>query len=68
MNSKKAWRAMDNPDRQVGLFIRLCLQNNGRLSENKRASRFEFLSDEEIAAGDKLFNLYGIGHDWTPDL
>jgi hypothetical protein len=37
------------PDRQIDLFIRFCLQNNGRLSARKRASHFAVLADEEIA-------------------
>jgi hypothetical protein len=41
---------IDMPDRQIDLFIRFCLQNNGRLSARKRASHFGFLSDEEIAS------------------
>ena len=40
---------VDMPDRQIDLFIRVCLQNNGRLSARKRASSFDFLSAEEIA-------------------
>jgi hypothetical protein len=40
---------VDMPDRQIDLFIRLCLQNNGRLSSRKRVNSFVFLSDEEIA-------------------
>jgi hypothetical protein len=40
---------VDMPDRQIDLFIRYCLQNNGRLSQRKRASHFDTLSDEEIA-------------------
>jgi hypothetical protein len=40
---------VDMPDRQIDLFIRFCLQNNGRLSARKRISHFGFLSDEEIA-------------------
>lgn len=39
---------VDMPDRQIDLFIRFCLQNNGRLSARKRASHFDSLSDEEI--------------------
>jgi Fic/DOC family len=39
----------DMPDRQIDLFIRFCLQNNGRLSGRKRASQFDFLSEDEIA-------------------
>ena len=40
---------VDMPDRQIDLFIRFCLQNNGRLSARKRASHFESLSEDEIA-------------------
>ena len=39
---------VDLPDRRIDLFIRFCLQNRGRLSERKRSSHFETLSDEEI--------------------
>jgi hypothetical protein len=42
-------KIVDIPDRQIDLFIRFCLQNNGRLSERKRSSHFDFLSDEEVA-------------------
>ena len=41
---------VDMPDRQIDLFIRFCLQNNGRLSRRKHASHFDFLTNEEIAA------------------
>lgn len=48
--TKKAIQeVVDMPDRQIDLFIRVCLQNHGRLSARKRASSFSFLSDEEIA-------------------
>jgi len=40
---------VDMPDRLIDLFIRFCLQNNGRLSARKRASYFGSLSKEEIA-------------------
>jgi len=40
---------VDMPDRKIDLFIRFCLQNNGRLSARKREEHFKFLSDEEIA-------------------
>ena len=39
---------VDMPDREIDLFIRFCLQNNGCLSANKRKSHFKFLSDEEV--------------------
>ncbi len=48
--TKKAIQEIvDMPDRQIDLFIRFCLQNNGRLSARKRASHFDFLSDAEVA-------------------
>lgn len=39
---------VDMPDRRASLFVRLCLQNNGRLSRSKRA-QFQELSDDEVA-------------------
>jgi Fic family protein len=39
---------VDMPDRQIDLFIRSCLQNNGRVSKRKRVSHFDFLTNEEI--------------------
>ena len=33
---------VDMPDRQIDLFIRFCLQNNGRISARKRGSHFDF--------------------------
>jgi len=48
--TKKAIQEIvDMPDRQIDLFIRFCLQNNGRLSARKRVSHFDFMSDGEIA-------------------
>lgn len=41
---------IDMPDRFIDLFIRLCIQDNGRLSKSKRESHFKFLSDEELSA------------------
>lgn len=38
---------VDMPDAQLDLFIRLCLQGNGRLSRSKRA-HFDELTDQEI--------------------
>jgi len=40
---------VDMPDRLVDLFIRLCINNSGRLSNNKRKAKFEKLTDEEIS-------------------
>ncbi len=42
-------KIVDMPDRLIDLFIRLCLQNNGRLSARKKESHFGFLTDDELA-------------------
>jgi len=48
--TKKAIQEIvDMPDRKIDLFIRACLQNDGRLSARKRASQFDFLSEKEVA-------------------
>jgi hypothetical protein len=39
---------VDLPDRDLDLFVRLCLQNQGRLSASKRSSQFKLLTDEEV--------------------
>jgi hypothetical protein len=39
---------VDLPDRDLDLFIRLCLQNHGKLSRAKRESTFRALRDDEI--------------------
>ncbi len=39
---------VDMPDRQIDLFIRFCLQNNGRLSAGRRNDHFDFLTNDEI--------------------
>lgn len=54
---------VDMPDRQIDLFIRFCLQNNGRLSKRKRANHFDFLSDEEIVSLEHAVQAeYGAGN------
>ena len=60
-NTKKAIQEIvDMPDRQIDLFIRFCLQNNGRLSVRKRASHFDFLLDEEVdQMGKAVQSAYG---------
>jgi hypothetical protein len=53
---------VDMPDRKIDLFIRFCLQNNGRLSARKRSDQFDFLSDEEVSAMENAFrSAYGDG-------
>lgn len=44
---------VDMPNRKIDLFIRFCLQNNGRLSARKRSNQFGFLSDEEVGGMEK---------------
>ena len=70
VNYEKTKKAMqeivDMPDRRIDLFIRFCLQNNGRLSEGKRASHFHFLSDEEIARMEQAVS-YGYGGEALND-
>ena len=39
---------VDLPNRQIDLFIRFCLQNQGRLSARRRSSTFSFLTDDEV--------------------
>lgn len=39
---------VDMPDRLIDLFIRFCLQNNGKLAERKRQSHFAELTIDEI--------------------
>lgn len=47
--TKTAMQAIvDMPDRQIDLFIRCCLQNQGRLSATKRRSTFGVLTDDEV--------------------
>lgn len=50
-NTKKMIQTIiDMPDRQIDLFIQLCLQNSGTLSTRKRSTHFEFLTDDELFA------------------
>ena len=54
-STKKAIQdIIDMPDRLIDLFIRICLENNGRLSKGKRKSHFDFLSDEELFSMETL--------------
>ncbi|MEK7775110.1 MAG: Fic family protein [Candidatus Zixiibacteriota bacterium] len=61
--TKKAIQEIaDLPDQKIDLFIRFCLQNNGRLSKGKREDQFDFLSDEEITQMEKaVLAAYGVG-------
>jgi Fic/DOC family len=45
---KSLQEIVDMPDRQIDLFIRFCLQNNGSLSARKHSSQFDFLTDAEV--------------------
>ena len=58
---------VDMPDREIDLFIRFCLQNNGRLSGRKRVSHFDFLTDEEVAEMEQAVQAaYGNGEPGEP--
>ncbi len=47
--AKKAIREIvDMPDRLIDLYIRFALQNQGKLSKNKREKYFDRLSDKEL--------------------
>lgn len=47
--ARNAMRAVvDLPEQKANLFLRLCLQNQGRLSASKRKSQFDFLLDDEV--------------------
>ena len=48
---------VDMPDRKIDLFIKSCLQNNGRLSSRKRTTHFESLSDDEISRMEQVVML-----------
>ncbi len=59
---KTIQKIVDMPDRQIDLFIRFCLQNNGRLAAGKRKSYFSILSAEEITEMEKAVrDFYGAG-------
>jgi hypothetical protein len=47
---------VDLPDRKLDLFIRLCLQNNGKISSKKREEHFAFLTDDEILKMQAVFS------------
>ena len=54
-STKKAIQdVIDMPDRLIDLFIRICLENNGRLSKGKRKSHFDFLNDDELFSMETL--------------
>ena len=59
--TKKAIQEItDMPDQKIDLFIRFCLQNNGRISARKRASHFDFLAGKEIAHMEQaILSAYG---------
>lgn len=48
---------VDLPDRQMDLFMNLCVQFNGRISAAKRASQFSKLTDAEIEAMEKVVRI-----------
>lgn len=50
---------VDLPDRKMDLFIRLCMQNNGKLSAKKREEHFSMLTDDEIERMERVFSESG---------
>ena len=53
---------VDMPDRQIDMFIRICLQNHGRLSARKREDHFGFLTADEVARMERAVQAaYGEG-------
>jgi Fic family protein len=53
---------VDIPDRQMDLFMSLCVQSKGKISAAKRASQFGMLTDVEITA---MENAVRIGFEMT---
>jgi len=52
---------VDMPDRLVDLFMRICRDNGGKVSANKRNSLFATLTDEEVAAMEECIrNSFGL--------
>ncbi|RMG79621.1 MAG: cell filamentation protein Fic, partial [Chloroflexi bacterium] len=67
--AQRAIRAIvnDMPDNKVDLFIKLCLQNNGKLSAKKRKKFFAQFTDEEIAKMEMAIKeVLDEGKDITP--
>lgn len=66
--TKAAMQAVaDLPDREIDLFIRLCLQNAGRMSQAKRTSAFAALSDDEVERLERCVQLgYRKGPERAP--
>jgi len=45
---------VDMPDKMIDLFIKVCLDNKGKMSNTKRSRLFEKLSDDEIEQLEKI--------------
>lgn len=60
---------VDMPEPAANLFLRLCLQNNGRIAKAKRKlPAFALLSNEEIAEMEQVIaTTYGLGSDTGTD-
>jgi hypothetical protein len=43
------------PDKTVALLVRFLEQGNGKLSERARSKEFNLLTDEEVAAVEKMY-------------
>lgn len=51
---KAIQEVIDMPDQKLDLIIKLCLNNNGRLSAGKQKSHFFFLKKNEIKAIEEI--------------
>ncbi len=45
---------VDMPDRLLDLFIKLCMQNHGRLSDRKKESHFSLLTEDELTSMEQV--------------
>jgi Fic family protein len=57
----------DMPDRLIDLFIKVCFQNNGRISKAKRESLFSKLTNDEIGKMETRFQEAFGGNAPGPD-
>lgn len=55
---KEMQEIVDMPDQQINLFIKLCKQNNGKLSNTKRTTIFDKLTDKEIEKLEEIYKKY----------
>jgi hypothetical protein len=60
-------RIVDLPDRQLRLFVRIAAHNGGKISSSKR-SKFDRLTDSEIAAMEEVVQRHLPGLTRAADL